>query len=246
MHKITSGLTALKVRERVRSLLKGETIIKKHRLTFLFAGLFLLVVMPFLNQAAATAISTFGSGIDGWIPSDANVSWAPSIGNPAGSLYSVDINSNWAQVIAPSKFYVTPWESSWTVRADINAVITANAYPVAFGISDGNTWYQHIFATNPDNTWQTFSVTLESSNWERVTTWVYWPPPSGGFGTESLATVLQNVNTFHILTDYAIGSGEEVYLDNIAVGSAVPIPPSLVLLGSGLLGLGGWRRFRKN
>jgi hypothetical protein len=28
-------------------------------------------------------------------------------------------------------------------------------------------------------------------------------------------------------------------------GAAVPLPPSLVLFGSGLLGLGGWRRFRK-
>jgi hypothetical protein len=35
--------------------------------------------------------------------------------------------------------------------------------------------------------------------------------------------------------------------DNFEVGSnAVPLPGTLVLLGSGLLGLVGWRRFKKN
>jgi hypothetical protein len=29
-------------------------------------------------------------------------------------------------------------------------------------------------------------------------------------------------------------------------GSQVPIPGSLLLLGSGILGLGAWRRFKKN
>jgi len=28
--------------------------------------------------------------------------------------------------------------------------------------------------------------------------------------------------------------------------SPVPVPPTLLLLGSGLMGLVGWRRFRKN
>ncbi|MFA5183660.1 MAG: hypothetical protein WC405_20315 [Syntrophales bacterium] len=43
-------------------------------------------------------------------------------------------------------------------------------------------------------------------------------------------------NTYHIWTDLLPGT----------FGNAVPLPPGALLLGSGLLGLVGWRRFRKN
>jgi hypothetical protein len=44
---------------------------------------------------------------------------------------------------------------------------------------------------------------------------------------------------------YATGDGTHLVFDNITVQtSAVPLPPSVLLLGSGLLGLVGWRRFR--
>lgn len=40
-------------------------------------------------------------------------------------------------------------------------------------------------------------------------------------------------------------SGAQVGFDNLHL-DAVPLPPSLLLLGSGLVGLVGWRRFRKS
>jgi hypothetical protein len=44
-----------------------------------------------------------------------------------------------------------------------------------------------------------------------------------------------------------IGDGTQLVFDNITVQtSAVPLPPSLLLLGSGLLWLGAWRRLRKS
>jgi hypothetical protein len=39
---------------------------------------------------------------------------------------------------------------------------------------------------------------------------------------------------------------QNVVLNYQITGSVVPLPGSLFILGSGLLGLVGWRRFRKN
>jgi hypothetical protein len=42
-------------------------------------------------------------------------------------------------------------------------------------------------------------------------------------------------------------SSQRLYIDDISFpSSAVPLPPTALLLGSGLLGLAGWRRLRKS
>jgi hypothetical protein len=48
-------------------------------------------------------------------------------------------------------------------------------------------------------------------------------------------------------TAHATGgyTGENIIIDFILHGGAVPVPPSVLLLGSGLLGIVGWRKFRK-
>ena len=43
-----------------------------------------------------------------------------------------------------------------------------------------------------------------------------------------------------------VGEFDLMYLGQYTVVGAVPLPPSCILLGSGLLGLVGWRRFRKS
>jgi hypothetical protein len=48
-----------------------------------------------------------------------------------------------------------------------------------------------------------------------------------------------------IVFDHLGGDYEGLLLDNVVV-QVVPLPPTLLLLGSGLLGLVSWRRFRKN
>ena len=57
-----------------------------------------------------------------------------------------------------------------------------------------------------------------------------------GSGSQSLAYI---GNWYYWIHGLAVHDG------NIG-SSVVPLPPSTLLLGSGLLGLAGWRRFRKN
>jgi hypothetical protein len=73
------------------------------------------------------------------------------------------------------------------------------------------------------------------------------------------ASVDANADFFHSLSfatsgdvftfdqpGYTVNSLDGKIVDNRFVGSPVPVPPSVLLLGSGLLGLAGWRRFRKS
>jgi hypothetical protein len=53
-------------------------------------------------------------------------------------------------------------------------------------------------------------------------------------------------DTTEAASAYVWDNAQGSYYTNYAfTGSAVPLPPSMLLLGSGLLGLVGWRRFRK-
>jgi hypothetical protein len=192
------------------------------------------------GYAGILAQSTFDTTVDGWTGLSANVSWSGTQGNPIGSLNSTDAGSDWAQVIAPAKFS-GPWSGTGFVSADYLNLYSSTYYP-GFLISDGNTSYNYFFTTYATNTWQTFSAPLNSLQWALVTSnadWYNYNPP---LGNESLATVLQNVTIFHILTDLHNGA-DNVFLDNIKVSTA-PLPSALMLFGSALAGLGLWRRKR--
>jgi len=45
---------------------------------------------------------------------------------------------------------------------------------------------------------------------------------------------------------FSLEGGKSLTSGGYGVAPAVPIPPTVLLLGSGLLGLVGWRRFRKS
>ncbi len=199
---------------------------------FIFA-LLLVTMTTFGSAAEAGVISTFDSNLEGWTASGATLSWDSS-GNPGGSLKSVDADSAWAQIIAPTKFH-GPWDSTGSVSADIKMSQSSGDFKPAFAISDGNTAYEYVFSTSANQTWQTFAVSLSDSGWNKLTgnsNWYDWNPP---IGNHSLAQVLQNVQAFRIRTDLINGTGSQdtTYIDNVRA-PLVPLPSALLLFGAAL------------
>lgn len=207
-----------------------------------------LLWVALANVAAATTVSsTFASGTDGWTGLGAIVSWRQTDGNPQPSLNEFDNDHGWAQVIAPAKFH-GQWLSTGTVAADLRFVGSGSPviYDPMFAITDGNTAYEYDFTTLPTTSWRTYSAALNSAGWKRITNstpnWYNWNVP---IGTESLATVLLHVTDFHIRVDLTsdAGSGDTSNLDNIKSDlSSVPLPSTVILLGTGVVGLMAIRR----
>lgn len=240
---------------------EAMTMKKRHlrRVILVPLGVSLLVVLLLISQAAATTVtSTFDTGMDGWTGIGASVSWDSANGNPTlGSLQSLDNDTQWAQVVAPVKFHGA-WGTALnpaTISADIKFVGTGSPnYPTEFAITDGTTTYFYKFSSPiPSSSWHTYSVSMSNAGWTLMTTaiknsgtdgWLNWNAPT--LGTETLAQVLANVTDFHIRTDCTSSqAGDIIDVDNVKL-SWVPLPSTMLLLGSGILGLGLLRYRRKS
>jgi hypothetical protein len=199
-------------------------------------GAFLIMTLLFQNQAAARVISTFDTGLEGWLGDGCSLSWDQGDGNPLPALHFGDTDGTWSTIIAPAKFH-GHWSSTGVVSVDIKFKGTGIiAYPAAFAITDGNTTYQYIFTSLPTAAWQTFSASLTDPNWTRVDNssawdnWSYWTPP---IGTETLVQVLKNVTDFRIRTDYTDDSNpamDAADLDNIKAPLMLYTPVLTLLL----------------
>jgi hypothetical protein len=61
-------------------------------------------------------------------------------------------------------------------------------------------------------------------------------------GGKTFAEIMSNVTALWIRGEYISGTDQEG-LDNVQIG-VIPVPGAVWLLGSGLLGLAGWRKSR--
>ncbi len=199
-------------------------------------GMMLLSARP----AAATSIisSTFTVDDEGWTATGATVTHEATGGHPGGFLAIADTGSDTFEVYPPAKFKgdLSAFEDGW-LTYDVKLLVPTT--PLAsvgsgFGriqLEGGGANATFDYAPTPPipspDFWKTYTVPMTASAWH--TTEANWD------------TVLSDVTNFHIILEP--NNGDTVGLDNFKL-APVPEPSSLVLLGSGWLGLIGWRRKR--
>ena len=203
--------------------------------------LILFLIISFLPSANAELVSTFDSGDEGWgawssDPLDVSgFQWNSTGGNPGGYVSAVDgmTGAVW-RFSSPDS-----WAGDWTqyiggtIEWDIllieapELVYFENKELIIDAPDTGNYILADVNAVPVLGQWVHFSVDLKPENFTQE-------------GTRDFYDIVANVEKIYIRGEFITGADSEG-LDNVVV-SAVPIPTTLLLLGSGLLGIVGLRR----
>jgi hypothetical protein len=184
--------------------------------------------------AQANLYSAFGSSAEGWNTEGATVpAYQATGGNPGGFIRAYDnVSGHWWRFVSPDS-----WDDNWssyangTIQFDLNPINNnANQYNHYVEIWSGANymwWETNIYPLK--GVWTHFSVGLTDANFTEV--------------GATFSEILQNVTALKILGDLrgVTGTSDTTGLDNVRV-DAVPLPGAIWLLGSGLLGLGAFRR----
>jgi hypothetical protein len=214
-----------------------------------YSLIMVLVIMSFVfanSQARANLVSTFNIDKEGWrvfnrapggVEGDLTEyvgSYQSLGGNPGGFFQGADSG------IGNTGFFVSPidWAGNWsqyiwgTLQFDIK-LIQQNGTPSLFPAydvliyTDADHYAYSKFGVDPQlGSWTNYQLQLIASNFDVV----------GG----SFDSIMSNVAGLRIIGEFIYGP-ETVGLDNVMV-SAVPEPTTMLLLGSGLLGLAGYGR----
>jgi hypothetical protein len=192
--------------------------------------------LAFANPARADFISTFNTGVEGWVTSEFEFE---SDGSGGGYLCANALTGSGRDPYALSP---SSWSGDWSayiggmLEFDLKVQKLYTSFVVSIWRDDDNVAHKFInFANTPATfDWTHFAIPLLASNFDQVI--------GGNFNF-----IMEDVAYLMLIAPADPGpTGYEIVcLDNIRI-SAVPLPGAAWLLGSGLLGLGaiGWRRKR--
>jgi choice-of-anchor C domain-containing protein len=207
-----------------------------------------LVCLPFMWSAAAQANlilnGSFESGIapgnfttiyagdstsiTDWTVTSGSVDYIGTYWTAADGSRSLDMNG-----LAPGQIAQT-----------FNTAV-GQAYRVTFALAgnfdgDPNPKTMTVIASVGGST-QSFTFS-EPANWSHNN--MGWVPKTYDFTAADTTTTLTFTGDPTVISGWPNGTPYGPTLDNVDV-TAVPVPPTVLLLGSGLVGLLGLRRFRK-
>lgn len=156
------------------------------------------------------------------------------------------------------------WDwSSAIVSYDI-AVVVTNApsptgiilsLPTAFEFTPTNSWAYAGFSSTAAMMWLRWDANIENRDWGMPSMYsmdIAMPSPDALLTQGSLPVGSEGVGFYNAFGAFGYAPGAEiVWASTVPTPpppppNNVPLPPTVLLLGSGLLGLAGWRRFRKS
>ena len=195
------------------------------------------------TNAASIVSSTFDSDLDGWTKSSAsiiNLTYVANGGNPGGYIQSVDTGPTEGVIIAPSKF-LGDWSS-----LNGNDALSWDFKLIDPGTSPGAISELRASISGPGGSATFFSgITPVLGSWINIDAPIIesaWTIQTG-----SWVALLSDVTQLGLNMDvlYSGGvPGDMTGIDNVVLSGVpgVPIPASVWLFGSGLLGLIGIAR----
>ena len=203
-------------------------------------------------QAATVVLDTFDSGIGTWIQNttQTSVSHSPTGGNPGGYLKTDNIASSQTFDTIGAQNTSSDYsgvfaDGVWTVSVDLkfeNGDFTDSWLRFRYQDSTANGWHISLEDTDFFNSvWQSYSVSFDTTWSDAVAIANGWVKEADGTTpTPTFSGLWDDVYNSEIRI---MGSGGTMVagIDNYKV-STIPVPASLWLLGSGLLGLMGIAR----